>query len=388
MSKLTATSGTRFVRYIKPIYALLILMFIFFISCKGQLKTSQSTAGTSDKINEPKFIAIKQPGIVKTQGSNKFANIHCAMEDKAGNLWFGTTGEGVYRYDGKSFTQFTKNDGLGSNGVWSVLEDKSGNIWFGTTDGICRYDGKNISRMPIIGSFLPSFSNDDFYNEWSTKKTVWSMLQDKSGKIWFGTGEGVYCYNGTIFTRFLDNFNVINKEGLHLKMVDCMLEDQQGNIWFASGMPPGMEGICRYDGKSITSFKPNGDSWIRNIIEDKKGNIWFAGRNHGNFLFDGKSFSNFAAKTGIGNVLLSDKYGNNWFGGQEKINNVESVGCVWRYDGKAFKNFSLEDGMGKYFVHCMIEDSKGNIWFGARNTSLYRYDGKSFTDFSEKEAGK
>jgi hypothetical protein len=45
-----------------------------------------------------------QPMIVKTQGSNLFANVNCAMQDKAGHLWFGTTGEGIYRYDGKAFT--------------------------------------------------------------------------------------------------------------------------------------------------------------------------------------------------------------------------------------------------------------------------------------------
>ena len=388
MSKLKLTAASLYMMCIKPVYTLLILIFISMMSCNGQLKTSQLQAVTSDKISKPTPIGSGQPKIFKTQGSNQYDNIHCAIEDKAGNLWFGTTGEGVYRFDGKLFTQFTKNNGLASNAVWSILEDKGGDIWFGTTDGICRYDGKNIHRVPINGNFLPTITSDNYYTEQSTKQTVWSIFQDKTGKIWFGTGDGVYCYNGSIFTRFLDNSNVINKEGLHLKMVDCILEDHQGNIWFASGMPPGMEGVCRYDGKSISSFKPNGDSWIRNMIADKNGNIWFPGRQHGNFLFDGKSFSNFMVKTGIGNVLLCDKLGNKWFSGEEKINNVESVGGVWSYDGKAFKNFTLKDGMGKYFVFCMLEDSKGNIWFGTRNTGLYKYDGASFTDFSEKEVGK
>ncbi|GAB2558355.1 two-component regulator propeller domain-containing protein [Spirosoma aerophilum] len=68
--------------------------------------------------------------------------------DKTGNLWFGTTGEGVYRYDGKLFTQFTKQDGLSSNTVWCLVEDRAGNIWVGTRNiGLYRYDGKTFTSF-------------------------------------------------------------------------------------------------------------------------------------------------------------------------------------------------------------------------------------------------
>jgi ligand-binding sensor domain-containing protein len=360
------------------IFTLLAILF-FEISCNGQIKINSPTGSASESI----IISTGQSKLVKTQGSGQSDNIHCAMQDKAGNLWFGCTGEGVYRYDGKSFIQFTKNDGLSSNAVWSILEDKEGNIWFGTTDGICRYDGKNIIAVPISSNFISTASNNGYYNDWSTKNTVWSMMQDKTGKIWFGTGDGVYCCNGKLFTHFLENNNVINKDSLHLKMVDCILEDTNGNIWFASGMPPGMEGVCRYDGKTITSYKPNGDGWIRYITEDKKGNLWFGGRSHGNFYYDGKTFTNFTEKDGIGNSILADKSGNVWFTGEESNNNIESKEGIWRYDGKTFTNFTTKDGIGKYFVHCMMEDREGNIWIGTRNTGLYKYDGKTFTSFSE-----
>ncbi len=369
------------------IYSLLFV-FMFFTSCNGQNKPqTQEIAGT------PKTITNGHPKLIKTQGSTQFDNIRCGLQDKAGNMWFGTTREGVYRYDGKSFTQFTKKDGLNSNTVWSILEDKAGNIWLGTDAGICRYDpkqavGKTIINVPIITNFMTTVSNNNYNDYGSKKNAVWSIFQDKTGKIWFGTGEGVYCYNGKTFTHFLQNDGVINREHLHLKMVDCILDDTNGNIWFASGMPPGMEGVCRFDGKTISRFKPNGDGWIRTIIEDKKGNLWFGGRQNGNFCYDGKTFTNFTEKVGIGNPMLSDKSGNIWFNGGEKDNGFNGDGGVWCYDGKSFKNFTVKDGLGDYSVWCMIEDRDGNIWVGTRNTGLYRYDpkqpvGKAFTDFSE-----
>jgi ligand-binding sensor domain-containing protein len=206
------------------------------------------------------------------------------------------------------------------------------------------------------------------------------MLQDKTGKIWFGTGDGVYYYNGIGFNRFLNHDGVINKDSLQLKMVDAILEDNNGNLWFASGMPPGAEGVCRFDGKSITSAKPNGDGWIRSIIADKKGNLWFGGRSHGNFYYDGKKFTNFQEKTGIGNPIFVDKSGNIWFNGEED-ENLETKEGIWRYDGQAFKNFTIADGIGKYSVWSIIEDRNGDLWFGTRNTGLYKYDGTTFTNY-------
>jgi ligand-binding sensor domain-containing protein len=356
----------------------LIAFLIFFHSGGGQEKIAEH-----DKGNEPSGVTKGHPKLIKTQGSNQYANVRCGMQDRTGNLWFGTAGEGVYRYDGKLFYQFTMKDGLSNNNVWSVLEDRSGNIWFGTTDGVCRYDGKTISRITINDRFMNPISDNNYYNDWSTKNTVWSMLQDKAGNIWLGTGDGVYCYNHNTFARFPGFGNVINKEGLLLKMVDCMIQDKAGNIWFASGMPPGSEGLCVYDGKSLTRFKPGGDGWIRYVLEDKNGVIWSAGRHKGNWCYDGKTFSKFTAKEDIGNAILADRAGNIWFSGEEHRNGLEGTDGVWRYDGKNFKNFNTKDGMGNYGVWTIIEDRAGNIWFGTRNTGLYKYDGKTFTGYSE-----
>ena len=353
-----------------------LALFIFFTSCNGQVNTNLS----KESVGKPRVLPGGQSKLVKTQGSNPSDNVHCGLQDKSGSLWFGTTGEGVYRYDGKSFTQFTTKDGLNSNTVWSILEDTDGSIWIGTDAGLSRFDGTYFIRVPITVNFMPAINNA---NDGSVQNSVWSMLQDKSGKIWFGTSSGVYTYNGKSFTHFLQNDGIINKDSLQLKMVDDILEDKKGIIWFASGMPPGGEGVCRFDGKTITHYKPNGDGWIRYMIEDKKGHIWFGGRINGNFRYDGINFSNFMEKAGIGNAVLSDKSGNIWFTGEEGDTNYESRDGVWRYDGNSFTNFSTKDGMGTYFVHCMIEDSNGNIWIGTRNTGLYRYDGKTFTNFSE-----
>jgi len=355
-----------------PIFSFL-LVSIFFTACNGQTKTEQP----NETVVEQLSFTSKNAKLSKTQGSTEHQNVHCILQDKNGNLWFGTTGEGVYRYDGKEFTQFTEKNGLSNNKIWSILEDKSGNIWFGTDDGISRYDGKTISKIPIIINNFGGFGTPS-----TGINAVWSMWQDKSGIIWFGTSQDLYCYDGKFFSRFLDKPNVANNQNLQLKWIQCFLEDSDGAIWMGSG-PIAEEGVIHFDGKSITASKPNGDGWIRYMLKDKNGTIWFGGRNHGNFIYNGKEFTNFTEKVGIGNPVLIDKSGNIWFNGEEKLTTIESEGGIWRYNGTTFKNYNTYDGLSKYFVFSMLEDRNGNIWMGTRNCGLYRYNGQTFEAFSE-----
>lgn len=237
----------------------------------------------------------QNPELVAKNNTDNYANmshnIRCSLMDKAGNLWFGTTGDGVYRFDGESFINFTTKDGLSDDCVWSVLEDDTGNIWFGTNAGVCRYDGTTISSVPILNATITGGS---------------SMFQDKKGIIWFGTANGVYSYNGTSLSHFLENDSIVNKNGLQLKSVERILEDKNGNIWFCSGMEGG-DGVCRYDGESITSYKPNGDAWVPYTLEDKDGNIWFSGRKYGYFRYDGSTFTDFTENVGF-NVSFPENW--------------------------------------------------------------------------------
>lgn len=70
----------------------------------------------------------EHPKLVKTIGAPGYGNVQCSLQDKAGNLWFGTTENGLYKYDGKSFSRFLAADGLNCNSVYSLLEDKDSKI--------------------------------------------------------------------------------------------------------------------------------------------------------------------------------------------------------------------------------------------------------------------
>ena len=116
--------------------------------------------------------------------------IFSISEDRAGNIWFATRRHGACRYDGKSFTGFTKDQGFADKGMYAILEDKSGNLWFATEkDGVWRYNGKSFKN----------FTTKDGL----TDDSVFSIVEDKDGNLWFGTrGFGLSRYDGKTFTSF------------------------------------------------------------------------------------------------------------------------------------------------------------------------------------------
>ena len=74
------------------------------------------------------------------------------MEDKEGNLWFGTYDGGANKYDGKSFTYFSEKEGL-NNYITSIVEDKNQNLWFGTYGGgvsMMEKDAFQSSSQPLL----------------------------------------------------------------------------------------------------------------------------------------------------------------------------------------------------------------------------------------------
>jgi ligand-binding sensor domain-containing protein/serine phosphatase RsbU (regulator of sigma subunit) len=284
------------------------------------------------------------------------------LEDRFGNLWFGTHGGGVSRYDGKRFTYFTKKEGLCHNTVMSILEDRKGNLWFGTDGGgVSRYDGKQFTH----------FSSKEGLSD----NSVWSILEDSNGCLWFGTPRGgVSKYDGKSFTHFTE------ETGLSHNAVLCILEDKFKNLWF--GTAGG--GVSKYDGKCFTHFTRSeglSQNTVLSIGEDRLGNLWFGTYGGGVSRYDGKTFIHITEKEGLSrNTVLSileDKSGNLWFG--------THGGGVTKYDDRSFRHFTEKEAFNENEVWSIYEDRSGNIWLGTYRGGVLKYDGSSFTHFTQKE---
>ncbi len=369
------------------------ILFILFIAAHARLTGQNSRSLSISKDSIPRLKA--------TQGKNKYGSVSCGIQDKSGLLWFGTSGEGLYTFDGHSFKNYTIQDGLHSNTILSILEDKNGIIWIGTNIGLCQYNPTAIQTkqslfktiqfsLTKVSNFYPSTGNHPSNSETG----VWSLMQDKTGRIWIGTNDdGVYCFNGKNFHHFLYQDSVVNTHKLKLNNVSAIIEDNKGKIWFTTWF----EGIVCFDGKAVSNYKPNGDVWFGTIYQDRQGILWIGTRDHGVYRYDGDTFINVFSNIAIFNTcgiesIVEDKNGNLWFGTEYgQIATRDSFGGLWRhsYADSSFSkknqmtNFTMKDGLNSNSVFWNFEDKSGNIWIGTRNIGLCRYDGTRITKYSE-----
>jgi ligand-binding sensor domain-containing protein len=102
------------------------------------------------------------------------------IEDKSGNLWFNSTGNTIYKFDGNTWESFNENNGFTGKRFFKMIEDSRGNYWFSIAGGIAKYNGKNWSYFNK-DTGLPS-------------NIISSIIEDNQGNIWFGTFRGVVKY--------------------------------------------------------------------------------------------------------------------------------------------------------------------------------------------------
>ena len=377
------TTSQKYFRANMSIYAIL-LFSIFVVSCNGQEKTKSGESSDTELF----AISYDKPVIVNQPVSQEFIDplffikgqlcqhLRRIFQDKRGDLWFGSNVYGIMRYNGDKLEYFSENDGIGGGRITGIVEDKEGNVWFGTYGGLTRYDGKSFTNF----SEKDGLVNND----------VWSLIIDSNGIFWIGTMEGISRFDGKEFTTFpipkpdMNNTTSI----LSRNRISNIMQDRNGTFWFGTDG----YGICRYDpsvspgsGKKTFTFFTKKDGLcgdnVTHILEDKNGDIWISTMFGGISRYDGKSFTNFTLNGVVSGIevwsIYEDKAGNIWFP-------AENFG-VYRYNGKSFANFTEKDGLNTNAIQCIFEDKEGRVWLGGWG-GLFRYDrsaeqanGKSFS---------
>ena len=319
-------------------YFLLFIMIIL-TSCKSRGQERELSQGS-------------QPGL-----SLPIADyIVDIFEDSNGNLWFGTMAKGVARYDGKSLTYITTDDGLSGNAVVSISEDKDGNLWFGTHSGLTKYAATASGDAGQNMKFENFTESDGLCHD-----RVSNVVIDKAGNIWVGTWGGV-C-------RFDQEIPPVGKRGF-------------------SEFPLPTPDV------SIYEYNETRD-WVTEILEDSEGNIWIGRSGYGacKYTTDTGEFTVFTKKDGLPSncvqAIVEDRHGDIWFGCRvaERDNpdasNRTGDGGLSRYDGSTFHHYPGIEGLSRNDIYAIYEDTAGHIWIGATGVGLYRYDGESFNIYNK-----
>jgi len=350
----------------------LYFLLTAFTSCNGQNSYKAQINDLKSEIGD----TVKEPG----------NHLWYVYQDKKNNYWFGSNGEGVFRYDGKTILNFTVKDGLSSDSIRQIQEDESGNMYFSTLGGINKFNGKKIVTLEAIKS-----------KNWKSEPNdMWFFMLGKKGEHGPFRYDGINLYNLEFPKHYLND--EILDQGINPFFspyeIYTIYKDRKGVMWFGTSI----FGACRFDGKSVKwmyerdlTIVPEGGSFgIRSIFEDKEGSFWICNTQH-RYIFDLEETAKsdrlkYTRSNGIGNAKI--------FGGDEYIyyshiledNNGDIWLTTWdqgvfKYDGKDITNYSVKDGSKDVNLVSMYKDNQGNLWLGTPENGAFKFNGNTFEKF-------
>lgn len=319
------------------------------------------------------------------------------FQAKNGHYWFGSDGQGVFRYDGKLLTQFTTKNGLANDYVRGIQEDKAGNVFVTTNKGISKFDGKTFTTLRI------SVDSDN----------QWRLAPDD---LWFSAFGAPHRYDGRSLYRLKLPTTKLGEDWLakHPREkfpgftnpydIFSLYKDSKGNMWFGTGAA----GVCRYDGKSfawfddkdVTEYHYGPANGVRSMIEDRDGHFWL-----GNTLFRYDIYGSTPAKgdeqtkvsgdlkyrrfQGIGSLdgvkdgafneymsAVKDEKGDLWI--------ATYGGGVFRYDGKKVVHYPVMAGDEAITMFAIYRDRQGDLWLGTHEHGAMKFNGEKFEKFRLK----
>ena len=282
------------------------------------------------------------------------------------------------------FEHLSLEDGLSQASVYCIMQDSQGFMWFGTQDGLNKYDGYK---------FIVYRHNPDDRTSLGAN-FVYSILEDTGGILWIGTrGGGLNRFDKKkeTFTRFKHQAD--NPHSLSHNFVMAIFEDSDGTLWIGTA-----EGLNRFDRKqeTFTCFKHQADnphslsynsvSWI---FEDSDGILWIGTRGGGLNQFDRKqeTFTRFLHQADNLHSLSHNEV-RSIFEDSDGILWIGTDGGLNRFDRKqeTFTRFLHQadnpHSLSHNEVRSIFEDSAGTLWIGTGG-GLNRFDRKqkTFTRF-------
>jgi ligand-binding sensor domain-containing protein/signal transduction histidine kinase len=241
------------------------------------------------------------------------------------------------------FERISIEQGLSFSVVQSILQDRQGFLWIGTGRGLNKYDGYQFTVYRNDPADSRSLSND----------SVDALYEDSAGELWVGTDVGLDRLDRTTSTF------VHYQDGLEAASVNAIYEDRNGVLWVGSGA--GLYRLNR-DTQQFT-FSPH-QQVVTGIAEDVQGQLWVSGSG-GVYLLDPETGQGSLPRLGAQwiSAIRVDAQGDLWVGAADGLRRLDrSTDSFVRYQHDPDDPHSLIDNR----VQALLEDSAGRLWVGTR----------------------
>jgi len=337
--------------------ALLAAVFLFDAQVYGQEKS------------------VKFSSLTVNDGLSQ-SDIKCILKDRQGFMWF-STDDGLNRYDGYNFTVFRhdpKNKrSLPINDITVLFEDKAGNIWVGTSGGGLSLYDKNTESFTTF----KSIKNDD---RTLSSPDINSIFQDSKNNIWVGTYSGLNLLDQKTktFKRF---FYTKSRDDIDNHHIFSITEDTRGNLWLGTG-----GGLVQFNQSTgyTKNYRHGGANSISNnnihtLLNNGDGNLYIGTEGNGLDLFniEKQYFTHFAHQPNKSNSLINDNVFALSAAGPKKLwVGTEDGLDLFDEDKATFTHYNNEDKIDNdknNSIDYILDD--GNIlWLGTYESGVRFYD--------------
>ena len=324
-------------------------------------------------------LAQKQKGFVylSTENGLSQSDVNTIFQDKQGYMWFGTH-DGLNRYNGYDFTVFkpTINDknSISSNLIWKIIGDHIGNLWIGTTgEGLNYYNKTNEKFI--------SFKNKKDNPNSLSNNHVTALFTDSKNRLWIGTNKGMDMLDlkkplsKAVFNHIDFNIASLN-DVLNFKFVNIIFEDSKNNIWV--GARAGLFKLSR-DKRGDPYFEliNNAVGLTFGIVEDEFGKVLIASDRG---LFQLTNSDNQTKLITISNnpfsVLLSIK-GYLWAGSSNGLfcfENKSATVLPKQINQFVYDPNNPDLSLSKNQVKSLCVDRMGILWVGLNGGGVNKFD--------------
>jgi signal transduction histidine kinase/ligand-binding sensor domain-containing protein len=284
------------------------------------------------------------------------------FEDREGNIWLSTDGQGLYRIRTQTISVYSKEQGLPDRNVYPICVGRDDTIWIGTwSGGLCRFrDGKFITYTTVDGL---------------ASNRVNAIAEDREGVLWVSVGNGLHC----LYRMRNGRFESVNGNGMIASdaVIRAIHQDPEGVMWFGTG-----DGLIRLEKdqwRMLTKKDGLATDDVRVILNGRNGNLWVGGYGGLSSLRNGQVHA-WTEQDGLASntirALYEDADGVLWIGTYD--------GGLSRFENGRFTRYTVREGLFSNGVFQIFEDSRGNLWMSC-NQGIYRVNRKQLNDFA---AGK
>ena len=288
------------------------------------------------------------PGVLQAQNEwNLYSNANdiIATEVQGLNLWLGTNGGGLVKFNrttGAMVFYTKENSDIPGMVVYDVRSDGTSNIWLGTDNGLAYFNGSDWTVYNTDNSDLPS-------------NTVFCVDIDAFGRKWIGTDNGVAVLDGNNWTIY----NTGNS-GLPSNVVNDIGIKPTGSKWICTN-----NGLARFDGATWTIYNTGNSPLPSDIVTGvnflSQGIDVIVGTDAGVAMLLGNNWTVY--DTGNSN-LPNDNITDITLDNQEGIWVATAGGFAKYFSQNWIPYTSANTEISNEYVNAFAVDADDNIWLG------------------------